>query len=63
MRSIRDRFPAPWAVQAIPGGFVVVAANGVRIVYVYVSPHASEGGLTADEARAVAKAVAGLGAS
>lgn len=60
MRTIRDRFPPPWTVETIPGGYVVVSGNGVRLVFVYVSPHTSEGGLTAGEARAIAYAVAGL---
>jgi hypothetical protein len=29
------RFPAPWTVNQIPGGFKVVGANGQSLVYVY----------------------------
>jgi hypothetical protein len=29
------RFPAPWTVEQIPGGFKVLDANGRALVYVY----------------------------
>jgi len=29
------RFPPPWQVEQIPGGFKVLDANGQSLVYVY----------------------------
>ena len=29
------RFPAPWTVEQIPGGFKVLDANGQSLAYVY----------------------------
>jgi len=29
------RFPAPWTVEKIPGGFTVIDANGQSLAYVY----------------------------
>ena len=29
------RFPTPWKVEKIPGGFIVKDANGVSLAYVY----------------------------
>ncbi len=29
------RVPAPWTVEKIPGGFVVVDANGQQLAHVY----------------------------
>lgn len=52
-RTIRQRFPPPWTVESIPGGFVVISANRVRFAYVYVTRE----GLTVREAMAVATAV------
>jgi hypothetical protein len=34
MSSVR-KFPTPWRVEAIAGGFVIVDANGFRLAYVY----------------------------
>ena len=52
-RTIRQRFPPPWTVDSIPGGFVVTSANSVRLAYVYVTRE----GLTVGEAKAVAEAI------
>ena len=58
------RFPRPWTVEAIDGGFKVVDANKQSIAYVY--GHADERdaesakGLTLDEARRVAANIAKL---
>jgi len=60
MRTFRDRFPPPWHVDEIPGGFAVVSANGVRLAYVYVRAAESERGLTRGEALALAGVVVGL---
>jgi hypothetical protein len=49
------RFPAPWTVEALDGGFKIVDANGQVLAYVY--GHANERdaaiakALTLDEAR------------
>ena len=49
------RFPRPWQVQQIPGGFKVLDANGQALVYVYAreTPEQANiaGVLTMDEAR------------
>ena len=29
------RFPPPWTVQRLPGGFKVIDANGQSLAYVY----------------------------
>ena len=29
------RFPAPWTVERIPGGLMVIDANGQSLAYVY----------------------------
>jgi len=29
------RFPAPWTVEKIPGGFKVIDVNGQSLAYVY----------------------------
>ena len=58
------RFPAPWGVRQIPGGYVVEDATGRAVAYVYAAegarlsamPHA----LTWDEARRIAAGVAKL---
>jgi hypothetical protein len=34
MTSTR-RFPAPWTVEQIPGGYKVLDANGQALAYVY----------------------------
>jgi len=58
------RFPAPWTVQRIPGGFKVIDANGQSLAYVYSrdNPNAAEiaGVLTEDEARRIASNIAKL---
>jgi len=52
------RFPPPWTVEQIPGGFKVVDTNGQSLAYVY--GHADQrdaqiaNGLTLDEARRIA---------
>ena len=58
------RFPAPWTVERIPGGFKVYDANGQSLAYVYSreNPNAAEiaGVLTEDEARRIASNIARL---
>ena len=56
------RFPAPWTVEALDGGFKVVDSNGSSLAYVY--GHADERdaaiakALTRDEARRIASNIA-----
>ena len=58
------RFPAPWTVEKIPGGFKVVDANGQSLAYVYghADPRDAEiaKALTLDEARRIAANIAKL---
>jgi 2-methylisocitrate lyase-like PEP mutase family enzyme len=58
------RFPAPWAVEALDGGFKVVDASGQALAYVYghVDPHdaATAKALTLDGARRIASNIAKL---
>ena len=35
VKTIRDRFAAPWAVEEIPAGFRVVDKSGTALAYVY----------------------------
>jgi hypothetical protein len=58
------RFPPPWQVEQIPGGFKVVDANGQALVYVYGRETREQADiakvLTFDEARRIAVNVAKL---
>jgi hypothetical protein len=58
------RFPAPWQVEQIDGGFKVLDANGQSLAYVYARETKAEadiaGLLTFDEARRIAVNVAKL---
>lgn len=59
------RFPAPWTVEEIPGGFRVLDANGVSVAWVYAwdDLHKHTDGLqwlTTDEARRIAIGIARL---
>jgi hypothetical protein len=55
--SVR-RFPPPWQVEQIPGGFKVLDASGQALVYVYARETREQGDiamvLTFDEARRIA---------
>ena len=52
------RFPPPWQVEQIPGGFKVLDASGQALVYVYARETREEADiakvLTLDEARRIA---------
>ena len=52
------RFPAPWTVEQIPGGYKVLDANGQALGYVYARETKTEADiakvLTFDEARRIA---------
>ena len=58
------RFPPPWTVEKIPGGFKVVDADGQSLAYVYSREDASDAHmskvLTEDEARRIASNIAKL---
>ena len=54
------RFPAPWSVEKIPGGFIVKDANGVSLAYVYADNRQVVNTLTEDEARCIASNIAKL---
>jgi hypothetical protein len=58
------RFPPPWQVEQIPGGFKVLDASGQALAYVYARETSNEaniaGVLTFDEARRIAVNVARL---
>jgi hypothetical protein len=58
------RFPAPWTVEQIPGGFKVLDATGQSLAYVYGRETRAEADtakvLTMDEARRVASNIAKL---
>ena len=51
------RFPPPWNVEQIPGGYKVVDASGQAVVYVYARETREEADiakvLTFDEARCI----------
>jgi hypothetical protein len=54
------RFPAPWTVEQIPGGFKVVDATGQSLAYVYADNRQIVNALTEDEARRIAANIAKL---
>lgn len=60
----KRRFPAPWTVREIPGGYVVQDATGTALAYVYApderSRSALPASLTLDEARRIARGIARL---
>jgi hypothetical protein len=58
------RFPSPWTVEKIAGGFKVCDANGQSLAYVYSSENPNDAlmrkVLTLDEARRIAANIAKL---
>ena len=58
------RFPPPWTVERLPGGFKVIDANGQSLAYFYARENDHDantaGGLTMDEARRLASNIAKL---
>jgi hypothetical protein len=58
------RFPPPWTVETIAGGFKVIEANGQSLAYVYGHADPRDAGiakaLTLDEARRIASNIAKL---
>ena len=61
------RFPPPWTVNDIPGGYVVRDATGQSLAYVYARDNEndviSSNALTKDEARRIARNIAKLPAA
>ena len=57
----RDRYPAPWQVVELPGGYEVRCVKAdTRLVIVYEGARSSPG-MSRAEARALATAIASLG--
>ena len=58
------RFPPPWIVEQIPGGFKVIDSTGQSLAYVYSRDNDSDAlisnVLTTDEARRIASNIAKL---
>ena len=58
------RFPPPWTVEHIPGGYKVKDANGQSLAYVYGRETRADADiakvLTMDEARRIARNIAEL---
>jgi hypothetical protein len=58
------RFPPPWQIEQIPGGYKVLDANGQAVAYVYAGETREQADiakvLTFDEARRIAVNVAKL---
>ena len=58
------RFPPPWTVERLPGGFKVIDANGQSLAYFYARENDHDantaGVLTMDEARRMASNFAKL---
>lgn len=60
-KSFRDRHPAPWQVNELPGGYEVrCVRSDTRLAVVYGKSHSSSPGLTWGEAKALASAITGL---
>ena len=62
--TFRERYPPPWSVEEMPGGFKVVSSNGFTLVYVYsvdgIARSASPNTLSSPEALVIARAICGL---
>jgi hypothetical protein len=58
------RFPPPWTIEKIPGGFKVLDANSQSLAYVYSRQNDSDARmakvLTEDEERRIAANIAKL---
>lgn len=64
LATFRERYPPPWTIEEIPGGYKITSANGVALAYVYAleghARSASPNSLTLPEARSIANAIACL---
>jgi hypothetical protein len=62
--KVTRRFPPPWKVEEIPGGYKVLDANGQSLAYVYGRETQADADianvLTMDEARRIASNIAKL---
>lgn len=58
----KRRFPPPWTIRRIAGGYAVDDATGFALVYVYGRDHShiADEGLTLDECRRIALGIAKL---
>jgi len=59
--TFRSRYPGPYRAEETPGGYMVVAANGFALCYIYTYDtnwHAGKPVLTHAEGLALAKAIA-----
>jgi hypothetical protein len=58
------RFPPPWSIEQIPGGYKILDANGRSLAYVYGQENRADADtahvLTMDEARRIASNIAKL---
>ena len=58
------RFPPPWTIEALDGGYKIVDSNGQTLAYVYGHADQRDAGiakaLTLDEARRIAVNIAKL---
>jgi hypothetical protein len=58
------RFPPPWTVEKIPGGFKILDANQQSLAYVYTRENPNDAHMakvvTEDEARRIANNIAKL---
>jgi hypothetical protein len=61
---VSRRFPSPWTIEEIPGGYKVVDANGQALAYVYGRETQADADIahvvTRDEARRIAANIAKL---
>ncbi len=64
MPSFRERYPPPWRVDEIPGGYRVVSSNGFTVAWIYsldgIGRSADPHKLTHAEARVKAQAIVTL---
>lgn len=62
--TIRDRYPPPWSVQEMAGGFRVMSSNGFPLVWIYskdaFARNAVPDSISHAEALAIAKAICRL---
>jgi hypothetical protein len=60
--TIRERYPRPWSVQEMDGGYRVMSSNGFPIAWIYskdaFARNAVPNTLSHSEALAIARAIA-----
>lgn len=66
-KTFRERYPPPWTVQEIAGGFRVVSSNGFPLAWIYskdaFARNAVPDSISHSEALAIAKAICRLASS